>query len=135
MFPTCNMLAFFSPSPSEMLLIVLVALLLYGGDLPKVARSWGKYLAEFRKGLSGIQNEFNEAIYEEPRRMLSYHESEYNNPQYDGPTYSEPDYSGRESVVNSTLDNSETSTEDSTIEPSTTAETDSDSIVDRPKST
>lgn len=125
---------FISPSPGEMMLIVLVALLLYGGDLPKVARSWGKYLTEFRKGLSGIQNEFNQAIYDDEPRRLSYHESEYNNPQYDGPTYSEPDYSGRESVVNSTLDNVETSDE-STSEESTATETVAEAPVDRPENT
>ncbi len=134
MCPTYLLLGFLSPSPSEMLLLVLVALLLYGGDLPKVARSWGKSLAELRKGLSGFQNEFNQAIYDEPRR-ISYHESEYNNPQYDGPTHSEPDYSGRESVVNSTLDSVPTSTDKSSLEPATAAENLADAPGERSEST
>lgn len=118
MCQTCLLLGFLSPSPTEMMLLVLVALLLYGGDLPKVARSWGKSLAELRKGLTGLQNEINEVIYEEPRRMLSYHEpsSSKASPSSDEtadsaqqpsyPEYSTPgsDYSGDESVVNSTLD-------------------------------
>jgi TatA/E family protein of Tat protein translocase len=70
------MLAFLSPSPGEMLLVMLVALLLYGGDLPKVARSWGKSLAEFKRGLSGIQNEFNQVFQDEPRR-IPYHDPVY----------------------------------------------------------
>jgi len=53
----------FSPGPAEMLLILVVALLLYGGRLPEMARTWGKTLAELRRSLSGIQNEFNEAMY------------------------------------------------------------------------
>jgi Sec-independent protein translocase protein TatA len=43
-------LAFWSPGPGEMLVIGIVALLLYGGELPRVAKSWGKTLAEFRRG-------------------------------------------------------------------------------------
>ena len=68
--------AFMSPSPSEMLLLMLVALLLYGGDLPRVAKTWGKTLAEFRKNLSGLQNEFNEVIhsYDDSPRRIAYHE-------------------------------------------------------------
>lgn len=67
----------FSVGPSEMLLLMLVALLLYGGDLPKVARSWGKSLAEFKKGLSNIQNEFNSVIYDDYPRRIPYHDPVY----------------------------------------------------------
>ena len=63
------LLGFWSPGPYEMLLVAVVALLLYGGQLPDVARSWGKTFAEFRRGLSGIQNEINDAIYAEPERL------------------------------------------------------------------
>ncbi len=52
----------FSPGPAEMFFILVIALLLYGGRLPEMARTWGKTLAEFRRSLSGIQNEFNDAI-------------------------------------------------------------------------
>jgi TatA/E family protein of Tat protein translocase len=71
-----SLFAFFSPSPSEMLLVMIVALLLYGGDLPKVARSWGKTLAEFKRGFSGIQNEINQVFQDEPRR-IPYHDPVY----------------------------------------------------------
>lgn len=66
----------FGVSPTEMLVLMLVALLVYGGELPKVARSWGKSLAEFKKGLSSIQNEFNSVMYDEPRR-IPYHDPVY----------------------------------------------------------
>jgi sec-independent protein translocase protein TatA len=71
-----SLFAFLSPSPGEMLLVMLVALLLYGGDLPKVARSWGKSLAEFKRGFSGIQNELNQVFQDEPRR-IPYHDPVY----------------------------------------------------------
>ena len=72
-FLPIGFLAFWSPGPVEMMLLAAVALLLYGGDLPNVARSWGKSLSEFRRGLSGIQNELNDVIYGEPER-LEYHQ-------------------------------------------------------------
>jgi sec-independent protein translocase protein TatA len=66
----------FGVSPTEMVVLMLVALLVYGGDLPKVARSWGKSIAEFKRGLSSIQNEFNNVMYDEPRR-IPYHDPVY----------------------------------------------------------
>ena len=72
-----SLLAFgFSPGPTEMLVILGVALLLYGGRLPEVARSWGKTLAEFRRGLSGIQNDLNEAMYSPPEQIDYYPEEQ-----------------------------------------------------------
>ncbi len=60
-----------------MIIIAVIALLLYGGKLPEVARSWGKTFAEFRRGLSGIQNDLNEVIYSEPDQLPYHEESEY----------------------------------------------------------
>ena len=68
-------IAFWSPGPGEMLVLAVVALLLYGGNLPEVARSWGKSFAEFRRGLSGFQNELNSVIYSDPEQ-LPYHSDE-----------------------------------------------------------
>lgn len=70
-------LAFWSPGPAEMLVLAVVALLLYGGNLPEVARSWGKSFAEFRRGLTGFQNELNEVIYSEPDQLPYHEESEF----------------------------------------------------------
>ncbi len=70
------LIGYFGISPSEMLLVMFVALLLYGGELPKVARSWGKSLAEFKKGINGLQNEFNSVFQDEPRR-IPYHDPVY----------------------------------------------------------
>lgn len=58
-------------SPSEMLVLGVIGLLLFGGKLPEIARSFGHGLAEFKKGMSGFQKEFktqmNPYRYEEPR--------------------------------------------------------------------
>jgi sec-independent protein translocase protein TatA len=48
---------------SELLIIGIVALLLFGSRLPQVARSLGKSLTEFKKGIQGVQDEFNDAAY------------------------------------------------------------------------
>ena len=51
-------LAFFSPGPSEMLIIGIIAVLLFGKRLPEVGRSLGKSFIEFKKGISGLEDEF-----------------------------------------------------------------------------
>lgn len=56
------MLAFFPGiSPMEMMIVGVIALLLFGKRLPEVARSMGKGIVEFKKGLSGIESEINDA--------------------------------------------------------------------------
>lgn len=42
---------------SELLILFVIALLLFGKNLPQVARSLGKGMMEFKKGLSGIDDE------------------------------------------------------------------------------
>ena len=55
------MLAIWTPSGFELVVILVVALLLFGKRLPDVARSLGKGIVEFKKGLKGIQDEVEEA--------------------------------------------------------------------------
>lgn len=47
----------FSPGLPEMLIIGALAVMLFGNRLPEVARSLGKGLVEFKKGLHEIQDE------------------------------------------------------------------------------
>lgn len=63
----------------EMFIGAIVALLLFGKDLPNVAREWGRHFMEFRRHLNGIKSELNEAIYAEPERpKLQYHPEFHN---------------------------------------------------------
>lgn len=55
----CLMLAWFGLEPWHLLLLAVVALLLYGKRLPEVGRSLGRGIAEFKKGLRDVQDEFN----------------------------------------------------------------------------
>jgi sec-independent protein translocase protein TatA len=52
----------FSPGPMEMVIVGLIALLLFGNRLPKVMRSLGQGITEFKKGVRGIQDEIEESV-------------------------------------------------------------------------
>jgi len=45
----------------ELLIILGVALLMFGGRLPEVARSLGKSVNQFKKGLKDVQDEVDHA--------------------------------------------------------------------------
>ncbi len=56
-------LAFFgSLGMPEMLIISFVALLIFGNRLPSVMRSLGKSVVEFKKGVSGIEEDIDQAV-------------------------------------------------------------------------
>ncbi|HBO46239.1 MAG TPA: twin-arginine translocase TatA/TatE family subunit [Planctomycetaceae bacterium] len=50
------------PGHFEMLIILGIALLLFGNRLPSLARSFGKSIVEFKKGVQGIEEEMNDAV-------------------------------------------------------------------------
>jgi sec-independent protein translocase protein TatA len=50
-----------TPGPQEMLIVGMIALLLFGKRLPEVARNLGKGFSEFKKGMSGFQEEIRTA--------------------------------------------------------------------------
>jgi len=72
-------LAFWSPGPAEMLVLAVVALLLYGGNLP-----------EFRRGLTGFQSELNEVIYSQPEQ-IAYQDQSYRDDSRNADGYEETD--------------------------------------------
>jgi TatA/E family protein of Tat protein translocase len=50
-----TMLAMFGIGPQELLIVAVIALLLFGKRLPEVARSLGKGIVEFKKGINGVE--------------------------------------------------------------------------------
>jgi sec-independent protein translocase protein TatA len=60
----------FGLSYSEMLIFFVVALLLFGKRLPEVARSVGKSMKEFKRGLAGLDEEIYTAA---QRPSSTYH--------------------------------------------------------------
>lgn len=49
------------PGWSEVVMIAVVGLLIFGKRLPEVGRSLGKGIVEFKKGLAGIEEDVSEA--------------------------------------------------------------------------
>jgi sec-independent protein translocase protein TatA len=82
----------FGLSPVEIMIVGAVAVLLFGSRLPSVARSLGKSMTEFKKGLHGIEDEANAAA-SRPSRVTNYAPSddrdEATAPKFEPPT-SEP---------------------------------------------
>lgn len=59
-----TVLAFgFSPGLPELVIFGTIALLLFGKRLPEVARSLGKGIVEFKKGVRGIEDEVSQSTY------------------------------------------------------------------------
>ena len=52
-------LAMWMPGPLEWAAIVVVALLIFGRRLPDVARSVGKSIVEFKKGIRDVQSDID----------------------------------------------------------------------------
>ncbi len=63
-----NMLAWGLSMP-EMMLILIVALLLFGKRLPEVARSMGKSVVEFKKGMSEVTEKMTD-VGEQAQRTI-----------------------------------------------------------------
>ena len=46
----------------ELIIVGFVALLIFGNRLPSVMRSLGKSVTEFKKGVSGVEDEIDQAL-------------------------------------------------------------------------
>lgn len=74
----------FGIGPMEMVIVGIVAVILFGSRLPSVARSLGKSMTEFKKGMREFENEMHSAVNSEPTSRVTYNqqiEHHTNNPQ------------------------------------------------------
>jgi sec-independent protein translocase protein TatA len=51
-----------SLGPMELAILAGICLLFFGNRLPSVMRSLGKSVTEFKKGVSGIEDEIDQAV-------------------------------------------------------------------------
>jgi len=73
----------FGLGPTELLIVGVIAVLLFGQRLPDVMRSMGKSVMEFKKGLNDIKSEVNAAtLTERPTASTK----RFNADDYDEPT-------------------------------------------------
>ena len=59
------------PGPTEMIIIGVIILLLFGNRLPGVMRSLGRGVVEFKKGLSGDDDGADKAVTDEKKDSKS----------------------------------------------------------------
>jgi sec-independent protein translocase protein TatA len=64
----------------EMAVVGVIAVMLFGKNLPDVARQVGRGWADLKKSLSGIQSEFNSALYSDTSSSNSRRSTSYSNP-------------------------------------------------------
>ena len=54
--------AMFGVGPTELLIVGVIVLLLFGNRLPSVMRSLGLGITEFKKGIQGVEEDNNESV-------------------------------------------------------------------------
>ena len=55
-------LAFWTPGPVELIIILVIAVLLFGRRLPEIARGLGKSMTEFKKGVHEVEETKDELV-------------------------------------------------------------------------
>jgi len=61
------------PGGSEWLVILIVALLVFGKRLPEVARSMGRSLTQFKRGLRDVEDDIDDATQDANRGLEDSH--------------------------------------------------------------
>lgn len=62
-------LAIFNLGTQELVIILVIALILFGGRLPDVARSLGRSFTQFKRGLRDVEDDLDDAQREANRKL------------------------------------------------------------------
>ena len=57
------------PGGMEWIIILIVALLIFGKRLPEVMKSMGKGIVEFKKGVKGVEDDVEDATEQKPEKL------------------------------------------------------------------
>lgn len=57
------------PGGIEWIVILIVALLIFGKRLPEVMKSLGKGIVEFKKGVKGVEDEVDDSVSKQPDKL------------------------------------------------------------------
>ncbi len=57
------------PGGIEWIVILIVALLIFGKRLPEVMKSMGKGIVEFKKGIKGVEDDVEDAVEKKPEKL------------------------------------------------------------------
>jgi len=76
----------FGLGPTELLIVGVIAVLLFGKRLHEVGRSLGKGIVEFKKGLNDIKSEVDSATYASPHNQSSSRVAQRYADDYEEPT-------------------------------------------------
>lgn len=89
---TMTVLAFIgAPGPMEMAIIGIIALLLFGKRLPEVARSMGKGIVEFKKGIAGVEDDVKGAVHNSEKSYSSRPVPPEERPELTAPKFEPPE--------------------------------------------
>ncbi len=57
------------PGGIEWIVILIVALLIFGKRLPEVMKNMGRGIVEFKKGVKGVEDDVEEAMDKDPEKL------------------------------------------------------------------